>query len=69
MTETEFLKVIERTRIRSANLIDALRDVLVMSVGVRESAKKHDVDAASVSRARKKLSKPVCPCCGQTIDK
>lgn len=68
MTKRELDKLIKTHRIRGEKTIEALRLVLMDGLTAYEAAKQADVGEATISRAKKRLERPVCKCCGRPLE-
>lgn len=64
MTKSEFNNRVKLARMRG-DRIDAAKLVLVDGLTAYAAAQATNVDQASLSRALKKLQRPICKCCGQ----
>lgn len=66
MTKPEFDKLIDIHSLRGAQ-VEACRLVLVKNKTAHQANIDTGVDKGQLSRALKKLQRPLCECCGQPV--
>ena len=65
MTNSEFNKRIKLAKMRSKEQIEALRMILVNGKSAYAASNETGIDQAQISKARKRIERDICECCGQ----
>ena len=65
MTHAELTALLTAHRIRGQKTRAALDVVLVLGLSQESAARLTNLSPSTISRALKRLSRPLCPACGQ----
>ncbi len=64
MTAAEFRRLADAHRLRGKTR-EALQLVMVDGLTAYVAAQQMGVEQSTISRARKRIERPLCPCCGR----
>lgn len=67
MNRRELNKLIDAHRIRGEKTIDALRLVLIDGLTAYQASQQLGLTESTISRAKARIERPLCPHCGQPM--